>query len=212
MLAAPLTGDDLDLEGVFEAHLTVDAAGDSQKFRIACAALGLKAVLIEAPGARVAVQPMTSSYHRGRAREVLGQLELLSASLVAGGFPVRRVKLEAMVASRGVPATDAEGERRPGYFEFHIKTRLAPGADTAALAALCEEHDARLSSNAFRRHEGGTVDRFVTLRAHQVGRVSAERRFRALLGGLAASGVPFAEPQREFAVFDSDHRLDLGWI
>jgi hypothetical protein len=207
-----ITADDLDLEGVFESHLTVEAGGDLQKFRMVCAGLGVKAVLIEAPGALVDVQPMTSAYHRGCARGALAEAEILAGSLRDAGFLVRRAKLEAMVASRGVPATDADGEQRPGYFEFHVKTRLSSAVDTAGLASLCAQHGGRLSSNAFRQHQGGLVDRFVTLRAHRVGRATAEHRFRALLGALAAAGVPFAEPQREFVVFDSDHRLDIGWI
>jgi hypothetical protein len=155
---------------------------------------------------------MTSSYHRGRARSVLAEVDALAGALRGAGYPVRRVKLEAMVVSRGVPVTDAEGERRPGYFEFHVKARLGPEVDASALAGLCQQHEARLSSNAFRQLAGGVVDRFVTMRVHRAGRATAERRFRELLGALAGAHLTLAEPQREFAVFDSDQRLDLGWI
>ena len=80
-------------------------------------------------------QPMTASYHRGTLEEVLPEVEALHARLWEGGFPVVRVKLEAVAANPGVPVTDEEAAALPdGYFEFHAKLRL-PACRVAAQEA-----------------------------------------------------------------------------
>jgi hypothetical protein len=56
-----------DFAGTFELHLTVPSLDPSAQDRFCevCCLLGVKPVLIHAPGARMALQPMTSSYLQG---------------------------------------------------------------------------------------------------------------------------------------------------
>src|SRR5262249_20641223 len=132
-------------------------------------------------------------------------------SLRDRGFAVSRVKLEAVVTNTGVPATDEEARRFPAanYFEFHVKVTPPPGADLAALRALCREHGAHLSRNAL---QGDDARRFVTLRVHGVGRDRAEERFEALLQALEGAGHALSNKLREYTIFDSNAAVDAGWI
>lgn len=205
----------LSFEGSFEAHLTVDAEKkDQARFGLVCAHVGAKPVLIEAPGAALAVQPMTSSYHRGALPEVLEQIAGMAARLEEAGFPVRRRKVEATLATRGVPVDEGEARALSDacYFEFHAKVALGPGDDLGPLRELCASLGARLSSNAFKVLDGGQQERFVTTRAYRVGAAAAEQRFASLLGALRAGGYRASHPLREFVVLDSNAPLDQGWF
>jgi len=62
--------------GTFEAHVTVTALADRERFQAICANLGVKSVLIELPEGSTPSQPMTSSYHRGDLQAVVAQFRV----------------------------------------------------------------------------------------------------------------------------------------
>jgi hypothetical protein len=191
------------IRGSFEAHLTVEAETVERRdaFAAACAELGVKCVLIELARGAHRSQPMTSSHHAGTLDEVLHEVEVLRTRLVAAGFAVSRVKVEAEVTNEGVPV-DEPGP--PGsYFEFHAK--LATGDDIEALRAICLAKGAHLSNNAIQRGL-----RFVTMRAYEVGRTEARARFERLLAAL--SPYELVGTKAEFTVHDSRLELDAGWL
>jgi hypothetical protein len=202
--------------GTFEAHVTVEAANLAQRerFRAVCGELGVKCVLIELPQGITRSQPMTSAYHHGDLAAVVQEVAGLARTLAESGFPVARVKLEAVVTNAGVPVTDEEARRFPpgNYFEFHVKAALPPGADLASLRELCTKHGAHLSSNALKREEDGRTERFVTLRAYGVGRERAEAGFDLLLSDLQAVGHALSNRLREYTIYDSNITIDAGWI
>jgi hypothetical protein len=205
----------LSCHGTFEAHLTVraDTPGRRERFRALCAEMGVKCVLIELARGESRSQPMTASYHRGELAGVLAEVESLHARLWEGGFPVVRVKLEAVATNAGVPVTDAEAAAWPeGYFEFHAKLRLAADADLEALRGLCGRHGAHLSRNERKRDRDGETERFVTLRVHRAGRERAVAACEALLADLAAAGFSVVGRQNEFTVYDGRAELDAGWL
>jgi hypothetical protein len=205
----------LPCRGTFEAHLTVRADSPElrEEFRRLCAGLGVKCVLIELARGISRSQPMTASYHRGALAEVLGEVEALHGRLWEGGFPVVRVKLEAVATNPGVPVTDEETAAwSEGYFEFHAKLRLPGGADLEPLRVLCGRHGAHLSRNERKREEAGAAERFVTLRVYRAGRGKAITTWEALLRDLAAGGFAVVGQQREFTVFDGKADLDAGWL
>jgi hypothetical protein len=202
--------------GTFEAHVTVtaDDLAERERFRAACAELGVKCVLIELPQGESRSQPMTSTYHRGELPEVVREVAGLAAALRGRGFAVSRVKLEAVITNAGVPRTDDEARRFPAanYFEFHVKATLPPGADLAPLRALCRAHGAHLSRNALERDEEGASRRFVTMRVYGVGRQRAEEHFDALYQALQEAGYALSNKLREYTIFDSNAAVDAGWI
>lgn len=202
--------------GTYEAHVTVAAGGtaDRDRFRAACADLGVKAVLIELPDGEARSQPMTASFHRGDLADVAAEVAGVARRLRAAGFPVRRVKLEAVATNAGVPEADAEAAAAPPdrYFEFHVKLALPAGADLDRLRAVCDRFGARLSRNAFKTEADGRSERFATLRAYRVGRAAAFHRLDDLAEELTAAGYAVVNRQKEYSLFDSNARLDAGWI
>jgi len=202
--------------GTFEAHVTVEAAdlGARERFRTLCAELNVKCVLIELPEGVTRSQPMTASYHRGDMASVLAEVTALSRAIRAAGFPIERLKLEAVATNEGIPVTDVEANSRPGdnYFEFHLKLHLPAVADLDALRALCAGHGGRLSSNALKHNVDGHSERFVTLRLYGVGRDSAFAAFDRLTADLRAAGYALGNGLREYTLYDSAVSLDAGWI
>jgi hypothetical protein len=115
-----------------------------------------------------------------------------------------RCKLEATLGSQGVPEEDAEANDLPGrYFEFHAKVALGSDKEIARLRARCVDLGAHLSSNALRRRPDGLQERFLTLRAHRVGRRTALARFRTLLGALRGEGYAPGHLLHEYSVLDT---------
>lgn len=190
--------------GTFEAHLTVDAETAERRdaFAALCRELGVKCVLIELARGAHRSQPMTSSHHEGDLAAIANEVGALHARLVAAGFVVTRVKLEADVTNEGIPVERAGA---PGtYFEFHAKLLLGD-EDLEALRALCIAAGAHLSNN---RIEPGA--RFVTLRVYEAGRDRAQAQFARLVDALA--GYPIASTKAEFTLHDSRVELDAGWL
>jgi hypothetical protein len=203
-------------QGTFEAHITVEASDLSQRqlFQQTCARLGVKSVLIELPQGQTRSQPMTSSYHRGELGQAVAEVASLAASLRDQGFPITRVKFEAVITNDGVPQTDEETQGLPpsNYFEFHVKVTLPAGSDLHPLEELCQRYDAHLSGNAFRQLSDGQTERFVTMRLYGVGKERASRRFENLRSQLIEAGYALSNTLREYALFDSNLALDAGWI
>jgi hypothetical protein len=203
-------------QGAFESHVTVEAAdlAERQRFRGICDQLSVKCVLIELPEGATRSQPMTACYHHGEMGNVVNEVEAICRGLRAAGFPITRVKLEAVATNAGVPDGDDEAAQLPrgNYFEFHVKLLLPARADLAAVVACCDGHTARLSRNALKTEQDGRAERFVTLRVYGAGRRTAFARLEALERDLAAAGYPAVNRQREYTIFDSAEHIDAGWI
>eukprot|EP00026_Physarum_polycephalum_P010433 Phypoly_transcript_10597.p1 GENE.Phypoly_transcript_10597~~Phypoly_transcript_10597.p1 ORF type:complete len:421 (+),score=39.26 Phypoly_transcript_10597:30-1265(+) len=206
-----------DYQGVFEAHITVDGHNDAttrDMFVKVCEQLGCKSILIELPSGVEMRQMMTSSYHRGALKGVQLEAFQLAQKISKNGFTITRVKVEAMMSNAGVPQTDEEVSLHSpeNYFEFHIKLLLGPDADLGLLQKLVHEHSAKLSNNSLKVLANGYVHRFVTQRMYGVGRVTAENRLNDCMKALENSGFTIASRMREYAVYDTNVKLDSGWI
>ena len=199
---------------VFEAHVTV-APCELAPFRAACAELGVKSISIELPVGETKTQPMTGSFHRGEMLDVQREVMELARELVRRGFDVTRVKIEAHGKLAFAPETDEAARAAPAtsYFEYHLKLALGPEVDVAALGERLRRVGAHLSRNAHKApDERGTSERFVTLRAHGVGRNTAEERFAAIVALVESEGLVIRNRIREYTVFDTNVALDRGWI
>lgn len=198
--------------GTFEAHLTIEAESAERvtAFQSVCDELDVKCVLIELARGQTRSQPMTASYHRGAFGDVAREIERLHAQLWLRGFPVVRVKVEAVVPAAGLTAGELAAFP-DGYFEFHAKLRLPADANLDELQALCVAHGAHLSRNDRKRDPRGAAERFVTLRQHGDG-AAASAAFDRLLAALAAAGHAVVGTKRELTVYDGKLELDAGWL
>lgn len=202
----------LAFRGTFEAHLTVEADSPERvaAFEALCTELGVKCVLVELARGQTRSQPMTASYHRGAFGDAVREIERLHAELWARGYPVARVKVEAVVPAPGL-STDDVAAFPGGYFEFHAKLRLPPGANVDDLQALCVAHGAHLSRNDRKRDPRGAAERFVTLRVIPPGD-NAAAAFERLVGALEAAGHDVIGTKRELTIYDGKLELDAGWL
>lgn len=198
----------------FEVHVTTAPLAPTrlEGYRAACRGLGVKAIVIEL-GPDLPTQPMTCLRVSGSLGAALDGAQLLSARLTERGFSTERVKIEAAPWNAGVPVTDEEAAHEPPgrYFEHHARLLLAPGADRAALVALCAHEGAHLSRNPFKTREDGAAEWFVTLRVGGVGRERAEARAAQLGERLTAAGWPPLSSILEYCVYDDRRELDAGW-
>lgn len=138
----------------------------------------------------------------------------IARGLVKRGFAVTRTKIEAHGRLAWTPQTDEEAERGPttSYFEFHMKLALPAAADVGAIARDLEAVGAHLSRNAHRGSSDGLVEHFLTVRAHRVGRTTAEERFARVSAAVERAGYAVRNRIREYTVFDTNVALDRGWI
>lgn len=202
--------------GLFEAHVTV-AAGDAdtlERFRVVCVELGVKPVLIVLPRGVVRSQPMANLIRRGTLSEAHQGATELASALEERGFSIVRVKIEAAPDNLDIPDTDEQAKSHsPGnYFEYHAKLLLGDETALEPIRQACEPHRAHLSANAFKRTDGGRIERFVTLRVYQAGRREADRRLSDLLRSLEAIGHTPVKVVCEYCVYDSNLPLDDGWL
>ena len=202
--------------GAFESHVTVRPLGpaDVSRFREACAALGVKPIVIELDRGAERLQPMTCSFHRGTLGDARRQTGELAAALTARGFPAARVKIEAAPDNADVPKTDEQAADLPpeNYFEYHLKLLLPAAAAADQVRPVCAAHNAHLSANAFKRHVDGRFEQFVTLRCPGVGRTSADVQVAALRQALAATGYEMTKTICEYRVYDTNAGLDADWV
>ncbi len=80
---------------------------------------------------------------------------------------------------------------------------------TDSVIETIAEAGGSLSSNAANPNP---LERFLTFRAFGLERTIADARFAALLGAIAARGVPLRNRVRELTVVDSNPALDRGWL
>lgn len=195
------------LDGDFEIHLTLRA--DPRLAGLA-AEHGLKYTRIVLDRGVTPDQPMLTLRTRGGLDAVVADARAWAVRLVADGFTVVRVKVEASPVNDGVPQTGAEVPPQR-YFEHHVKLSLA-AADLDTARRISLRHAAHLSRNARRGDAGGRHERFVTQRCHGCGRPEARRRLDALVAELTAAGLAVAEVEQEYVVLDSNPAVDAGWL
>lgn len=185
---------------VYETHVTVRCPRPAELVRLEswAAQRELKVTHIVLARGRMTSQPMLTLPDRD------GH-EVLVPRLRAAGFDPVRVKVET------VPWTTEPPGPGGGYFEHHLKLRLPPDYDRAALESQVVPHAAHVSWNARRVLPGGRQERFVTQRWRGTAE-GAGTACDALVAALAGAGYEIRSEEREFVLYDSDLSVDDGWI
>lgn len=206
----------MEFTGEFETHITVGLK-DSNQFEALQAwgiARGLKFIHIVLDRGIHVSQLMLTRHGKGGLTDQLKIASDSSKSLNAEGLSVARIKIEAAPWNQDVPQSNAEAVNHPGdrYFEHHIKLLLEPSANIVTLRELAEAHSAHLSRNVLRIRNDDYRERFVTQRCLAVGRVEARQQLQNLLNAIAPLGYLVIEVEEEFVVYDSNLKIDAGWI
>lgn len=201
--------------GIFEAHITIapENKAGQDRFVGVCADLGAKPILIELPKGDVSVQLMTSSIHRGEIQGTFEEVKILALQLESHGFSVTRMKIEAAPTNSGIPQNIQEAALFPpeNYYEHHLKVLLAPGASMQELREICDEFQAHISRNAFKKHPDGKSEQFVTLRCYGDGLTESEARFFSLVSKVKTAGIEILKQITEYCLFDSNISVDGNW-
>lgn len=198
--------------GDFEVHLTGSEC-EVNEFAAFAVRHGAKFSHIELDQGATPSQPMLTVAGSGTLAELHGLAARWRADLVTAGLRVLRVKIEAAPWNEGVPRFDEDADEDL-YFEHHVKV-LLPAGDCRALSALTsavQDHGARPSRNARRKHDDSYEERFVTQRCHGVGRPVARARLDALLAALRDGGFEVLEVEEEYVVHDDAPHVDRGWL
>jgi hypothetical protein len=216
------------VHGRFEIHIFVEPldppAEAVEKFRAACAAASMKALLLQLDyvGRGFVGVLQSSRYIDGDEAAARAAAHHDADHLRAAGLSVIREKVEAVATDEGVPKDAGDARRalaRGGadrYFEFHLlvdgRDRALSEADVVGLRTLSAEFAARLgtpvplSYNAMKPSQ-----RFLNLRARGVGLDAAMEPVRALERALPADLV-LKKVIAEYICFDSNRAVDNGWL
>jgi hypothetical protein len=205
-------------KGVFEAHITLAPlqVGEAFKFMHFCQENELKPVQIELSRGSHTLQQMTASVHEGTYENVLQEVQGIAQKLRIEGFNVTRIKLEASPFNEGLPENNAETvlHAAENYFEHHLKLLLPAdlGKMQTTLEHLCEQHQAHLSRNAFKKRQDGMQERFVTLRHYGLGRQEAYEALHILRSCLEKASFQVLKIISEYCVYDDHVALDSNWL
>lgn len=203
--------------GDFEVHLTIHATTERvlEQFQSWCQNQNFKCVRIVLSRGDHAEQPM-ATWRRGNTNLpiVLEEAHRYADELNRANFSVVRVKIEAAPFNDEIPVgdEDADAHDPKNYFEHHVKLVRDSSASRKELLAVCEQHGAHLSRNAFHESEDGREERFVTLRTYEAGRTTSAQQLDLLMAALGELGEEVVERESEYCVYDSNLDLDAGWL
>jgi len=227
-----------DYPGVYEVHITVancalkvlTASGNplepteewKEKFKDACKTLGVKALMIGMDDARKPMQLQTAAYHSFKNfQEAMVATNKTAQDLLKMGFPILRVRLEAMLFNKESPRTDEEALKveKSNYFEFHARLVDVPKERLEHYKKILASHcKTEVGTTKLGRQEvyfstvGGGARYFVNMRAWQVGSATAMLEWRELLDTkLKSNGFQIAkEVKPEYCVYDEVPKLDYS--
>lgn len=211
---------------IYEGHITLSHSDKTlsfeeqkKQFTDLCSKLGVKAILIELQSGKPVngnFQFQTSQWFNRPFNEVRKSMKDMSKEFMDNQWIVERQKIEATpslrIGSENCPIEDDEIKDFPStnYFEFHAKVSMTDN-NKQIIEQLSKDHQAHLSRNAFKKFDQYD-HRFLTLRLRGIGQKTAFAKFDALLDSLKDANIEIAGTQREYAVWDTNHQLDAGWI
>lgn len=188
----------------YEMHVTV-ASADVDAFRCACAAIGVKPILLDLHLSKGGVMKdlMTSSKFRGSYDEALAHLDGIASGLAGFGFNVVRKKLET------TPWNEEAKARYVGYFESHLPVETTEeGAET--LREVAKQIRAHVSRNAFKA-QGETMVLMTTIREHGFTAEAFATRVEEAAEALRAAGFTVGKVISEYAAYDTNISHDAAW-
>ena len=154
-------------------------------------------------------QLMTTSIYKGNLYQIWEENQRIYKSLISNGLEVSRRKIEIApfhpIVPVDVPCTD------PMYFESHIKVSTTKDR-LQELRMVSKEYSAHTSRNAFKCEEDDCIY-MVTLRLYRISLTQFKNMLSILIQVLRGYKFDTVEqPDVEFAIYDSNSKLDREWL
>lgn len=206
----------------YEIHVTIEpvlAANlqpiSIETFKEICKFLGVKPILLDLhlKGDKVLKDLMTSSTFMGNNREAFEEMKRITAGLVGAGYTVVREKIETIPWHPAAPSRAHENPTMPPncYFESHLNI-LCTEEKLKLLKSIAETHQARRSSNVFKRFDDGTFTIMVTYRNYETVYEDFKSKLEEIKKDLRENAFEVEKEIVEFSVFDTKISHDAAWI
>lgn len=200
--------------GRFEIHTTVETQ-DPGEFLERLGPTGLKPVMVQLEGDPENPHPihlMTATWHTGTLAGAKREALKEDLTLRKMGLIPIRTKIEAALATKGIPRTNEHAKAFPkNYFESHFLFPVRDEADHAALTSLCTERGIALSGilRGPRGLDQGV--RYASFRHYHTGFLYAAAGTKVLIRTLEDLGRYSQKNHSEYVVYDSNPDMDRGW-
>lgn len=206
----------------YEIHITVEPIYGTNgnvisidDFRSACKQLNVKPILLDLhlQGGKTMKDLMTSSSFMGNNREAFEEMKRIANGLSALGYTVIREKIETIPWHPAAPSRAHENPTMPPncYFESHLNV-LCTQNRLKQLKQIAELHEARRSSNVFKRFDDGTFTIMVTYRNYETVYEDFKSKLEEIKKDLKENGFELEKEIVEFSVFDTKVSHDTAWI
>ncbi len=206
----------MEFTGELETHLTIclsktKTVAELQEWG---KVYDLKCLHIILDRGDVSSQPMLTRRASGKLTDEIGTALRLKELLIADGFQVIRIKIEAAPWNEDVPRSSAEiiNPSTEKYFEKHIRILINSQAEHTELLETVKRHAAHLSRNALRQDSEGFEERFVTQRNWSIGYSESRQKLNELLQEIRALNYPVIDVEEEYVIYDTNLKIDAGWI
>ncbi len=191
----------------YEIHVTIDAMDREAQWKKFCIAEGIKPLCIQMPCGDHPRQVMCAVQITDTETAARHLMEMLIRDAEKAGFRVLRVKLEA-------PLAESEPNDPMQYYECHIKV-WQPEYESPCEARSFQEMAEKMGFALSRDLWSSTDDQirhFLTTRWRGAPNPKAAQGwFQALLDETHLL-LPEATMHTERVIFDSNPKLDAGWI
>ena len=207
----------------FELHVTVKEAASYEQFKLDCASIGVKPVVLDLHknSTEVIKDVMTSSTMMGDNESVLTKLDLITTQLGGMGYIVVRKKAETVPWHPMAPAFEYVDEMPMGcYFEAHVGVVLKDKQNKFLCGeALYElkrqthvDVSVRQSSNVFKKYDDYEIN-MITARSYSLGYDEFKKFVEGkLIVILKEWGFEVEKHVIEFAIYDNNIKHDAEWI
>ena len=213
----------MDINGLFEIHITVDKNDDYYKlWSYTFNKKDFKLILAVSDIGVHKEQFMISKWKNGTVSEAIDKANKIAKDMIVHGIKVERVKVESMAHNPGVPDSDEDFNKikenfvvgKP-YFEFHAKIDIMSNTLEDSIYWCNERHKSYSSEIhlAISANICGSGSPLLTIRIYDHGRNYSIRVKNEILDNLKKDGYKvIGNIQQEFSIYDTNDNMDKGWL
>lgn len=201
----------MSIVGLFEIHIIVSPEDELHLFRFIKSLppsdkLNCRATKALTFYGKYPNQPMITYWLSSNSADAIKNAFETKEKMEEFGLSVKRVKVEALMNSKGVPETPLSNN----YFEFHFKIKVKDVEEWNHLAEICAPHGAHLFFNPYKKDQMVPI---VTLREYE-SKTKALGRLTRLIDDLNKNkmNVCADNVHKEHSVLDTNTQMDEGWL